>query len=332
MNPPHRSRTWLGVTLRMGGTILVLVLLFRFLPLENLGASLKRVPLLLWCFVLGAYLLVHLVGVLKWRLMLNTAGAGLNFAQSVRCYGGGLFGTLFLPSIVGGDVVRVGLALRLSKHRAAAAVGSVLDRLVDMAALGSLALLGVLLLPKSLDALGRQLFKQIFAVAAVFLLVCVVILIALKKFMPLRGLPFRLRRLAVRLRRALRTMVQRKSAVVQAWLLGVLIQGALVWLTAVIASGCGLHLPLRIWILAWPLAKLAALLPITQGGIGVREAALVALVAPFGGAPALTMATGLVWEAIILAGGLLAGLASYLLGKTRAAGPSPHQSPERGPI
>jgi uncharacterized membrane protein YbhN (UPF0104 family) len=90
-----------------------------------------------------------------------------------------------------------------------------------------------------------------------------------------------------------------------------------------------LHLPLRVWVLAWPLAKLAALLPITQGGIGVREAALVALVAPFGGAPALTMATGLVWEAIILAGGLIAGLASYLLGRTSAAGSLPPASPKR---
>src|SRR5229473_5497971 len=113
MNSPRRSRSWLGVVLRLCGTATVFALLFHFLPLGELGASLHRVPIYLWFFVLGAYLLVHVVGVVKWRLMLNAAGAGLSFAQSVRCYGGGLFGTLFLPSIVGGDVVRVGLALRL---------------------------------------------------------------------------------------------------------------------------------------------------------------------------------------------------------------------------
>lgn len=332
MNPQQRSRVWLGVTLRLGGTVVVLALLFHFLPLEQLGASLHQVPPLLWCFVLGAYLLVHAVGVVKWRMMLNAAGARLNFAQAVRCYGGGLFGTLFLPSIVGGDVVRVGLALRLSRHRAAAVVGSVLDRLVDIAALGCLALMGLLLLPEALDSLGRKLFEEILAAAAIFFLFCVVLLLGLKKFVPLRALPFRLRRLVARLRRALQAMMQRKHAVVQAWLLGVMIQAALVWLTAVIASGCGLHLPLRVWVLAWPLAKFAALLPITQGGIGVREAALVALVAPFGAAPALTMATGLVWEAIILAGGLLAGLASYLLARTPAAGSPPHVPAERASI
>jgi glycosyltransferase 2 family protein len=316
MNSPRRSRSWLGVVLRLCGTAAVFALLFHFLPLGELGASLHRVPISLWCFVLGAYLLVHVVGVVKWRLMLNAAGAGLSFAQSVRCYGGGLFGTLFLPSIIGGDVVRVGLALRLSQHRAAVAVGSVLDRLVDMAALGALALLGILLLPTSLDSLGRKLFGQVITIVTFAFLLTVLVLFILRKLLPPGAWPFRLRRLAVRLRRALRTMTQRKQAVVRAWMLGLAIQGALVWLTAVIASGCGLHLPFRAWLLAWPLAKLAALLPITQGGIGVREAVLVALVTPFGGPPALTMATGLVWEAIILAGGLIAGLTSYLLGHT----------------
>jgi uncharacterized membrane protein YbhN (UPF0104 family) len=66
---------------------------------------------------------------------------------------------------------------------------------------------------------------------------------------------------------------------------------------------------------AWPLAKLSALLPVTQGGIGVREAALAALLAPFGAPAVLTVAVGLAWEAIIISGGLIAGLVSFLLGQ-----------------
>src|SRR2546425_13313483 len=78
--------------------------------------------------------------------------------------------------------------------------------------------------------------------------------------------------------------------------------------------------PLRAWLFAWPLAKLSALLPVTQGGIGVREVALAALAAPFGAAPVLTVAVGLVWEAIIFAGGLLAGVASFVLARAVAPG------------
>ena len=55
------------------------------------------------------------------------------------------------------------------------------------------------------------------------------------------------------------------------------------------------------------------MLPLTQGGIGVREAALVALLAPFGAAPPLVLAAGLVWEGIVIAGGLIAGLVAFVL-------------------
>jgi len=48
-------------------------------------------------------------------------------------------------------------------------------------------------------------------------------------------------------------------------------------------------------------------LPLTQGGIGVREAALVALLAPFGAPIHLVLAAGLMWEAVIIVGGLIAG-------------------------
>ena len=45
----------------------------------------------------------------------------------------------------------------------------------------------------------------------------------------------------------------------------------------------------------------------------MREAALVALLAPFGAASHLVLAAGLVWEAVIISGGLVAGAAALLL-------------------
>jgi uncharacterized membrane protein YbhN (UPF0104 family) len=61
------------------------------------------------------------------------------------------------------------------------------------------------------------------------------------------------------------------------------------------------------------LAKIAAVMPITQGGIGVREAALVVLLAPFGAPASQVLATGIVWEGVIITAGLLAGLTAFLL-------------------
>jgi len=58
-------------------------------------------------------------------------------------------------------------------------------------------------------------------------------------------------------------------------------------------------------------------LPLTQGGIGVREAALVALLAPFGAPGPLVLAAGLVWEAVVITGGLVAGAVALTLSRRR---------------
>jgi len=111
----------------------------------------------------------------------------------------------------------------------------------------------------------------------------------------------------------MRAVSRRPGRLVFGWLLGTSVQGTYVLLTGLLGITCGLRLPLRVWLFAWPLAKIAAVMPITQGGIGVREAALVVLLAPFGAPAGQVLATGIVWEGVIITGGLLAGLTALLL-------------------
>ena len=82
--------------------------------------------------------------------------------------------------------------------------------------------------------------------------------------------------------------------------MSVAVQLAFITLNVMLAVACGLELPYRVWLFAWPLAKLSAAVPITQAGIGVREAATAALLLPFGAAPELSVATGLAWDAVVV--------------------------------
>jgi len=52
-----------------------------------------------------------------------------------RCYYAGLFANTFLISLVGGDVVRAGMAMREARSKAGLLVGSLADRLFDVAGL-----------------------------------------------------------------------------------------------------------------------------------------------------------------------------------------------------
>src|SRR6202051_183914 len=136
-------RGWWLIILRWAAALVVLGLLLHFLPVAPLRAAIARVPVYIFFAVLLGYLLAHCIGVLKWRMVVNAAGAELDFATSAQCYAGGLFGTLFLPSIIGGDVIRLAVGLRLSPRPAAVLAGNVVDRFLDVAAPAGLVLLGL---------------------------------------------------------------------------------------------------------------------------------------------------------------------------------------------
>ena len=139
-------------------------------------------------------------------------------------------------------------------------------------------------------------------------------LFVLLAIVPWRRLPYKMSRLFVKLRRAWLSMASRPAYVLISLSLGIVVQFCLVALSASVASACGLHISFHIWLIVWPLAKILALMPLTLGGVGIREAGLTALLAPFGAPPALTVAAGLCWEAILIAGGLAAGLVSLVAG------------------
>jgi len=142
-----------------------------------------------------------------------------------------------------------------------------------------------------------------------------------------RRLPTRILRKVVKLRQAARSMAARKQYVTLALFMGTAMQSTFLVLNAQLGVIAGLDIPLHLWLFAFPLAKLSAMLPLTQGGIGVREAALAALLAPFGAPPQRTVAVGLLWETIVIAGGLLGGLFALIRSRTapqaQTAGVSP---------
>jgi uncharacterized protein (TIRG00374 family) len=309
------SRTALQAALHYGGSALALLVLFHFLPGKKVLQTLGQLPARLWILVLTGYLATHCLGVGKWRLMVNTAGSGLNYLQAARCYFAGLFGSLFLPSLIGGDLLRAALALRYGKTKAGVLLGSFLDRIVDFAGLCVLAGTGALLVPGALQPESRRVFLWI-AVAVIGGLLIAALAIAL---VPIRRLSFRMRRRAASLRRAGRSMARRPQVMLLALAISMSAQLCFILLSIQLAEACGLHVPFRAWLFAWPLAKISAAIPVTQGGIGVREAALAGLLVPFGAPAVLTVAAGLAWEAIVITGGLVSGLFSLLAGRAPSA-------------
>jgi uncharacterized membrane protein YbhN (UPF0104 family) len=203
------------------------------------------------------------------------------------------------------------MAFPVSRSKAAVVLGSLIDRTQDVIGLGAIAATGALLSPRSLDPQSRRVFLAFGAAMALAGVVTVVVVLA----MPVRKFPMKVRRIMVKLRRAGRSMVGHWHLVLLCLGMGVVLQVSQVGLNCWLGVACGLNIAFGVWLFAWPLAKISALLPVTQGGIGVREVALVALLLPFGAPSVLGAAAGLVFEAITTIGGLLAGIIAFLVGR-----------------
>ena len=312
--PPPRG--WVRhPAVRWGGSLALLALLFTALPFGDIVAAVGRVPPAAWPVALATYLALHLIGIAKWRLLINAAGAGLSFRAATRAYYMGLFGNTFLPSIVGGDVVRAGVALRATRSPSALVLGSLVDRLLDVVGLAAVAGLGALWSPRALDGQSRRLFVALGAALALAGVAGLAVLAVL----PVRRLPWKVRRLMVRVRAAVRATLARPGALAGAFVLGMLLQSLLTVLNWWLGRLIGIDIPLYVWLFVWPLAKISGLLPVTQNGIGVREAAQAVLFAPFGVSAARAVATGLVFEVVIITGGLVAGGIALLLARRDAA-------------
>lgn len=301
-------RQWI---VRVVGSCLALGLIFWLLPTGEIWAAIRKVPLGLWMGVLAVFLMGHLVVAIKWWL-LALRGSGVPFSLALRAHFAGLAANLCLPGIAGGDMVRAGLLMKASNDKPRLAVGSLADRLIDSLVLFLLACGGAMFLTGSGGGIAGPLLKTgLFLAAGSFL---VVIGLAFADKLPLEGLAGKVVSAAAHFGR-------RPGALLLCFGLSVLVQAVFIVLNAVLARSVGLDVGLAVWFFAWPLAKLLALVPISISGLGVREAGLAALMAPFDASPAVVVAVGLLWQSVLFASGLIGALALML--SERKARPNP---------
>lgn len=309
-----RLKFWKSPLFRYGFSAIVLAILLTIIPFHKVWAAMRTIPLWFGLAMLGCFLAAHLLGVEKWRLMINVAGAGLSYPQAVRCYYWGLFGNIFLPSMVGGDIVRAGMAFLFARSRPAVVLGSLIDRMQDMGSLMAVTLIGIALVPGSTSSRTRMVLWM----TAGLLAACAALGVALLFFVPARRFSFKRRRTLVKVRRGVRSMARHPERMVFCFILGMILQTSLAIINCCLGNAIGLHLSPALWLFAWPLAKLTSLFGFTQGGIGVREAALVFLLLPFGAPADRTLAVGLTFQAILISGGLVAGIVAIGLGQIDA--------------
>ena len=302
------ARRWLGTLLRIVATLAVFGALFWKLPAADVWLTMSRTPLPQWLAVVALFGAVHAVGASKWRMLVRAAGVPLGRTTALRAHAAGLFANIWLPSIIGGDVVRAAWVTRAHGGIAVPALAGIADRALDLGALVALAALGAWLAPA--DKLGPA--APILRAGAIAFVLAAGAGLALLLAAPLQRVPPRAVRVLQRVREVLGTYAARPRIAASSFALAVFTQGSFVALNAWLGAALGLAPGAPAWLLAWPLSKVVAMVGFTLGGLGVREGALALLLAPFGVPASAALAEGLVWQTVLFAFGVVAGAWAWL--------------------
>jgi uncharacterized protein (TIRG00374 family) len=300
---------WQTLLLRGLLSAVVLIVIFLIVPGDEMLAALKRVSLVVWLAILLGMCLLHALVAYKWRIFLTSAGVECGFLEAARAHGAGLFAALFLPGLIATDVVRATMLARSGGAAAPVAVGSVADRLVDTATLVALAAIG-----SALATGGGAYWVTPAFVALALVLGCFTARPALRLMTDAR-LPEKIQRIARKLDTSLAALFANPGPALAAAALSLVLQAAFVLLGIWLARSIGVDAPIAVFFLAWPLAKLAILVPFTISGLGVREALLAGLFMPYGIEPAVSVVLGLLWQSILMGLALVGGAVAYGSGR-----------------
>ncbi len=312
----------LGLALRCAVSALLVGWLLAHIDVPAAIRLLAAVPGAWLAAALLSLLATHLVNCWRWRLCLLDQGRSSSFRTLVVSYWTALFAGLALPTEYGGDLLRVKDAWSETASGSAAVASVLWSRLSGIAAtffVFSIAGLGRLdRLPESMRWIWAISVAVCLALAAAVALrpVWDLVIRLLERF----PAPERLRAGALERARALaanRGIAWRIAA------LALAAQGLMIVTNSLYAAA--LEQPVKVLDMALvvPLVTLSSLLPISLGGIGVKEGAFVVCLSALGlsreAALSIALLNRLMLVALALAGGLLFPFRKRLMSSSRRA-------------
>jgi len=261
--PPKKISPW-----RLAGTLLsfgLLIYLIASQGWDEFVASIRQLPLQYFWIALGLALLSRICVTLRWYMLLRSAGLKVGLKDTTRLVFMGLFASNFLPSTVGGDLVRMAGLLQLGVDAGAGAASLVTDRLVGMAGMASLLPVGlaIVLKPTSVSMLSMAVLGR--------------------KIPGWDWLREKTRRFGSSLWQGLVSSVRNPVGLLWALLCTyghMFFTFAIIWL---LLSGLGQ--PLSFWEIGglWIFSYFVTLLPVSINGLGLQELSTTYLYTHFGG-------------------------------------------------
>ncbi len=265
----------LPLLLRIGISIILLFFLFKFqhVDKQKVLESIKNADKGLLLLALVVFLFVYILALFRWAMLLKGAKIHLSLKRVIISFSGGVFFNALLPSSIGGDVVRsIDLATHTKRPREVVAT-VLLDRLSGYIGLVIIALLSLLFGWKLIH--HKSVLLSIAIITGVLIAVLLVLFngFLYSKINQLLQSPRagKIRETIKNLHQEIHIFRHHKKIIANNLLLSVLIQviGPLTFYITALALGIKINI--IYFFIYLPIIGAITLLPISIGGLGLRE-------------------------------------------------------------
>lgn len=259
------SRSRIKTIGRLLGTVIAIVLLAILLRQQGWAGVIKGIRSIEgWRFGVAIALMVlsRVAVASRWHVLLKSADIPIRIVESFRITFAGLFASNFLPTTIGGDVVRLTMMLRSGRDSVISTASLIIDRLVGMAGMATASPFGIAPVITSTSITSSPYLISMSALAAIT-----------EKVKDL------FRRVLEALKLWFKTPRGLLGAYLWTWVHQLCVFG-IVWL---FFQGMDESISFGRTAGLWSLTYFAALIPISINGYGLQELSMTALFSTFGG-------------------------------------------------
>lgn len=300
--------------IKFGLSIMLMLWVLRKTNLEEILLALRDAKISLLIVALFIYFLSYYIRAQRWHLLLQVKGVNTSIISLLRCYLIGVFFSNFLPSTVGGDMVRAYDIWKMGASKSTAAVSVFIDRFLGLLILAIFAVGAMLFSQKQIENL-LLLYPWVVLSAVIVLAIFWLIFMPPQQMLTLVNkiqLPFwhKLQHKFKNLIKAFLVFGNHKQTIVKGLWLSLIVQISVICHYYAIALALNLSVPFTNFFLIIPLISLIMVLPISINAIGLRENAFVFFFGVYGYGVSRPEAVALAWLAygIVIIQGLLGGI------------------------
>ena len=137
----EKQKTVLSTVARFLLSIALLVYLYFRIDVAKTAEVLKSASLLYIFYAFLGFLVIHVFLLTRWWIFIRALALNVPLFQAIRYFFIGLFGNLFLPSAIGGDLIKVLGLCNYSPQKPKVVASVLLDRLTGFAGMVVVAIL-----------------------------------------------------------------------------------------------------------------------------------------------------------------------------------------------